>query len=114
MSAGETSDLKLLDILMALLPVITIVIALLAAVAVRVVSRSELARVPRDDPFFLPIAKTPIVNARLINARDFRAWGIPKSQSAGALRRNENGGRSPIPRSSAAVLTFRRAGKRHA
>jgi hypothetical protein len=88
-----------------------ITIALLLACALRIVCRGA-ARVSSpaavaDDPFFFPFGDMPTVpRERHLVARDFRAWGIPQLDSAGALRRNESGGRPASTSGTAVVLSF--------
>ncbi|EJN11806.1 hypothetical protein PMI42_04820 [Bradyrhizobium sp. YR681] len=109
--------IRIIDILAALLPVILIVIALLLVCAVRIVRRGAASRsslsAAADDPFFFPFGEVPTLpRERQMVARDFRAWGIPlrTKPSAGALRRNENGGRPSSLSRTAVVLTFRKRG----
>lgn len=131
--------IRVVDILMALLPVILVVIALLLVCALRIVRRgaasSPSLSAVADDPFFYPFGEMPTVpRERHLVACDFRAWGIPSRfvasmssssmppiiadcdarrrmvpielLSAGALRRNESGGRPASHSGTAVVLTF--------
>ncbi|ULK98884.1 hypothetical protein [Bradyrhizobium sp. I71] len=107
--------MKAVDILVARLPVILITIALLLACALRIVCRgaasSPSLSAVADDPFFFPFGEMPTIpRERLMVARDFRAWGIPQLDSAGALRRNESGGRPACLSGTAVVLTFPKRG----
>lgn len=100
----------IIDNMTAWLPIAFILIALLLACALRIVRRgaasSSLSAVA-DDPFFYPFGEMPIVpRERYLAACDFRAWGIPDLHSAGALRRNESGGRPASLSGTAVVLTF--------
>ncbi|QOG20417.1 hypothetical protein [Bradyrhizobium sp. SEMIA] len=126
--------IPIIDILMALLPIILILIALLLACALRIVSRGaafgsspsavagdpffypfgEIQTVPRER-FLLPLVPGESVSlkygrgGRKRDASDFRAWGIPDTytRSPVALRRNESGGRPASLSGTAVVLTFR-------
>lgn len=104
--------------------VILLAIALLLASALRVTRRRRTvdrrAGFGRaaGDPFQYPFGEMPNVPderskpvfgraVRKRDAGDFRAWGIPdKRPSAGALRRNESGGRPASLSGTAVVLTF--------
>lgn len=102
--------IRIVDNLMVWLPIASILIALLLACALRIVCRgaasSSLSAVA-DDPFFYPFGEMPTVpRERHMAACDFRAWGIPDLHSAGALRRNESGGRPASLSGTAVVLTF--------
>jgi hypothetical protein len=111
-----------------------ILIALLLACALRIVcrgsARSVSSRALADDPFLFPIGECPTVDPgfqrearaipnyrRHLDPTDFRAWGVPgpfcdrpAPASAGALRRNEGGGRPDhtSPSGTAVVLKFER------
>lgn len=154
--------MKIVEILVALLPVILITIALLLARALRIVCRgtasSPSLSAVADDPFLYPFGEMPTIpraigldlssrpdtvslhygrGGRMRDASDFRAWGIPRFHSggfvgsapgplvgercesypmsarqyerlvsAGALRRNESGGRPACLSGTAVVLTF--------
>lgn len=89
MSAQVPDTIEILDAMMALIPVIMVVTALLAAVAVRIVGRPGRDTASADDPYFYPIGDAPV---------------LPHQVSASALLRNESGG-CQSPRSSAAALT---------
>lgn len=119
--------MNIIDNLMVLLPIALVLIALLLAGALAMARHAGVTRGPKTgfsqadfgraagDPFFHPFGEMPIVpRERQLIAADFRAWGIPDTRpSAGALRRNENGGRSASLSGTAVVLTFR-GRKRHA
>jgi hypothetical protein len=111
---------KTIDNMMVMLPIASILIALLLAGAVAI-ARSRNAGVTRrrvrpyglraeaGDPFFYPFGEMPIVpRERHLVAHDFRAWGIPdRSHSAAvAHQRNESGGRPASLSGTAVVLTF--------
>lgn len=111
--------IRIVDNLMVALPVILLTIALLLACALAIALTRNAGIVRRgaassslsavaDDPFFYPFGEMPIVpGERHLAACDFRAWGIPDcSHSAGALRRNESGGRPASLSGTAVVLTF--------
>lgn len=90
-----------------------IAIALLVSSAPRVARRRDRPyglRAEAGDPFQYPFGEMPTIpRERHLVARDFRAWGIPQvSHSAGALRRNESGGRPAFGSGTAVVLTFPR------
>lgn len=109
--------MKIIEILVAQLPVILIVIALLLACALRIVCRgaasSPSLSAVADDPFLYPFGEMPKVpRERLMVARDFRAWGIPELSSSAAVahRRNESGGRPASLSGTAVVLTFPKRG----
>lgn len=99
-----------------ILPIICIYIALGLLCALWIARRRRTGEDQvAGDPYFLPFGDMPIVpRERLMIAHGFTAWGIPdrKHLSPGALRRNENGGRSPVSKSlssgPAVVLTFRK------
>lgn len=113
-----------------IVPILLIWIALNLACALRVGRRRRTgSHQVAADPYFHPFGEMPIVpQERLLIASDFRAWGVPVTfqygkpckarkidlveLSDGALRRNENGGRSPVSKSlssgPAVVLNFRK------
>lgn len=125
--------MRIIDSLMAMLPIASIAIALLLAGALRVTRRrrtvdrragfgraagdpfqypfGEMPTVPRES-FLLQVSRERVSlqfgrGGRMRDASDFRAWGIPDlSHSAGALRRNESGGRPASLSGTAVVLTF--------
>jgi hypothetical protein len=110
---------KTIDDLMVMLPIASILIALLGvrggdcAVAQRRVTRRRVRpyglRAEAGDPFFYPFGEMPTVpRERHLVAHDFRAWGIPdRSHSAAvAHQRNESGGRPASLSGTAVVLTF--------
>jgi hypothetical protein len=103
---------KTIDDLMVMLPIASILIALLLAGALRVTRRRVRPyglRAEAGDPFFYPFGEMPTVpRERHLVAHDFRAWGIPdRSHSAAvAHQRNESGGRPASLSGTAVVLTF--------
>lgn len=109
--------IRIIDSLMVTFPIILIAIALLLACALRVTRarrtvdrRAGFGRAA-GDPFFYPFGEMPTVpRERHLAACDFRAWGIPDLHSAGALRRNESGGRPASLSGTAVVLTFPQRG----
>ncbi len=105
--------IRIIDSLMAWLPIVMIAIALLLACALRVTRR----RVRRyglsteaGDPFFYPFGEMPTVpRERRLVARDFRAWGIPELRDSAEVahqRNNGSGGRPASLSGTAVVLTF--------
>jgi hypothetical protein len=108
---------KVIDNLMVMLPIASVLIALLLACALRVTRRRVrlyglLAEA--GDPFLYPFGEMPIVpRERHMAARDFRAWGIPHQLHSAAVahRRNESGGRPASLSGTAVVLTFPVRGK---
>ncbi len=97
-------------LLQILLIVLAVFIALSSACALRVGRRRRTgASQVAADPFFYPFGEVPIVpRERHLIAGDFSAWGIPNRSppSAGALRRNERGGRPESTSGTAVVLSF--------
>ncbi|WP_439398997.1 hypothetical protein ACRQ5Q_16740 [Bradyrhizobium sp. PMVTL-01] len=115
--------------ILVLLPIASVLIALLLACALRVTRRRVrpyglLAEA--GDPFFYPFGEMPCLpreheklfqpkrvklvfgrGVRKRDASDFRAWGVPdQSQLPVALRQNESGGRLASTSGTAVVLTF--------
>lgn len=131
--------LPILVLAIALLLACAVALALArnAGIVRRGAASSSLSAVA-DDPFFYPFGEMPIVpRERHLAACDFRAWGIPPRYiapmtsssvpplvgtcdgrrfipiellSAGALRRNESGGRPASLSGTAVVLTFPKRG----
>lgn len=120
--------MNIIDSLLVWLPIVLIAIALLLAGALRVTRRRVRPcrlRAEAGDPFLYPFGDMPIVPRERIafgparvkptfgravrrhDPSDFRVWGIPEQRdSAGALRRNESGGRPASLSGTAVVLTF--------
>jgi hypothetical protein len=110
---------KTIDNMMVMLPIASILIALLLAARWRLRARNAGVtrrrvrpyglRAEAGDPFFYPFGEMPTVpRERHLVAHDFRAWGIPdRSHSAAvAHQRNESGGRPASLSGTAVVLTF--------